>query len=40
MKPDLTPLIQLAAYLRPISDVDIPEDAEIFCVPVSDNWGL
>ena len=28
------------ADLRPISDVDIPEDAEIFCVPVSDNWGL
>lgn len=28
------------ADLRKISDVDIPEGAEIFCVPVSDNWGL
>jgi len=28
------------ADLRPISDVDIPDGAEIFCVPVSDNWGL
>lgn len=28
------------ADLRPISDVDIPEDAEIFCVPVSESWGL
>jgi hypothetical protein len=28
------------ADLRPISDVDIPEGAEIFCVPVPDNWGL
>lgn len=28
------------ADLRPISDVDIPEDAEIFCVPVHDSWGL
>lgn len=28
------------ADLRPIADVDIPEAAEIFCVPVSDNWGL
>lgn len=28
------------ADLRPIADVDIPEDAEIFCVPVSENWGL
>jgi hypothetical protein len=26
--------------LKPISDVDIPERAEIFCVPVHDNWGL
>jgi hypothetical protein len=26
--------------LRPIADVDIPEGAEIFCVPVSDDWGL
>lgn len=28
------------ADLRPIADVDIPEDAEIFCVPVHDKWGL
>lgn len=28
------------ADLRSITDVDIPEDAEIFCVPVSDSWGL
>ena len=26
--------------LRPCSDVDIPADAEIFRVPVSDDWGL
>jgi len=26
--------------LRPIADVDIPEGAEIFCVPVPENWGL
>jgi hypothetical protein len=28
------------ADLRVIADVDIPEGAEIFCVPVSDSWGL
>jgi hypothetical protein len=28
------------ADLRPISDVDLPADSEIFCVPVTDNWGL
>jgi len=28
------------ADLRPISDVDIPSGAEIFCVPVHDQWGL
>lgn len=28
------------ADLRPIADVDIPEGAEIFCVPVSNEWGL
>lgn len=28
------------ADLRPIADVDIPEGAEIFCIPVCDNWGL
>jgi hypothetical protein len=26
--------------IRPFDDVDIPEVSEIFCVPVSDNWGL
>lgn len=26
--------------LRKITDVDIPEDAEIFCVPVSESWGI
>jgi len=28
------------ADLRPIADVQIPEGAEIFCVPVGENWGL
>ena len=28
------------ADLRPIADVDIPAESEIFCVPVSENWGL
>lgn len=28
------------ADLRPIADVDIPEGAEIFAVPVSESWGL
>lgn len=28
------------ADLRKIADVDIPEGAEIFCVPVADDWGL
>ena len=28
------------ADLRKIADVEIPEGAEIFCVPVSENWGL
>ena len=28
------------ADLRPIADVDMPEGAEIFCVPVVDDWGL
>jgi len=26
--------------IRPIADVDIPAGAEIFCVPVHDQWGL
>jgi len=28
------------ADLRPIAGVDMPEGAEIFCVPVHDTWGL
>jgi hypothetical protein len=28
------------ADLRPIADVDMPNGAEIFCVPVPDGWGL
>jgi len=28
------------ADIRPMVDVDIPEGAEIFCVPVNDQWGL
>jgi hypothetical protein len=28
------------ADLRKIADVDIPADAEIFSVPVSESWGL
>ena len=26
--------------LKPVPSVDIPEGAEIFCVPVADDWGL
>ena len=28
------------ADLRPIAEVDMPEGAEIFCIPVHDKWGL
>lgn len=28
------------ADLRPIADVEMPDGAEIFCVPVADDWGL
>jgi len=28
------------ADIRSMADVDVPAGAEIFCVPVSDNWGL
>ncbi len=28
------------ADLRPISDVDMPAGAEVFCVPVVEGWGL
>lgn len=26
--------------LKPMPDVDMPSDAEIFAVPVEENWGL
>ena len=26
--------------LKPLADVDIPEAAEIFSIPVEENWGL
>ena len=32
--------VKAEADLLPIADVDIPEKAEIFCVPVPDNWGF
>jgi hypothetical protein len=28
------------ADIRPIADVDMPADAELFAIPVSDTWGL
>jgi len=28
------------ADLRKIDDVDLPEAAEIFCIPVADDWGM
>jgi hypothetical protein len=28
------------ADLRPISDVDMPADCELFCLPVGDAWGV
>ena len=28
------------ADLQPIADVDIPQGAEIFCLPVEDQWGI
>jgi hypothetical protein len=28
------------ADIRPIADVEIPDGSEIFCIPVSDTWGL
>ena len=28
------------ADLRPIANVDIPEDAEVFSIPVHASWGL
>lgn len=32
--------VKAKADLRPVADVDIPEGSEIFCVPVSDSWGV
>lgn len=26
--------------LKPLADVDMPESAEIFAIPVQDDWGL
>ena len=26
--------------LKPLADVDMPESAEIFAIPVKDDWGL
>ena len=28
------------ADIRPIADVDMPADAELFAIPVGDSWGL
>ena len=28
------------ADIRPMANIEIPEGAEIFSIPVSDNWGL
>lgn len=28
------------ADIRPMADVDIPDGAEIFSVPIGDDWGL
>lgn len=28
------------ADIRPIDDVELPEASEIFCIPVSAQWGL
>ena len=32
--------LKCKADLRPVSDVDVPAGAEVFCIPVADNWGL
>lgn len=37
---DSLPTTPKNAQLFPVSDVDIPENGEIFTVPVSENWGL
>lgn len=28
------------ADIRPIADVELPEQSEIFCIPVGEAWGL
>ena len=28
------------AKMKPVANVDMPDSAEIFCVPVGDTWGL
>ena len=28
------------ADIRKIDDIDMPEGAEVFCIPVKDDWGL
>lgn len=28
------------ADLRPIANIDLPQEAEIFCIPVHDKWGM
>ena len=28
------------ADIRPIADVEIPDQSEIFCIPVGESWGL
>jgi hypothetical protein len=28
------------ADIRPIDDVELPEQSEIFCIPVGESWGL
>ena len=28
------------ADIRPIADVDMPADAELFAIPVADSWGF
>lgn len=27
-------------YLKPMKDIDLPKEAELFSVPVEDNWGM
>ncbi len=40
LRMDAEPTEGDKADLRLIADVDIPEGAEVFCVPVPDGWGL